>query len=82
MIAQQGLFTVGGRLGVDHCKAIDEIIPDTIKCPKKQIISFKAELKPKILKELYQMGINGSTLFPGIDGVGKSLTEYAYFSQL
>jgi hypothetical protein len=84
MIAQQGLFTVGGQLGVDHCKAIDELIPDTIECksPKKQTISFEAKLKPKILKELHQMGINGSTLFPGIDGVGNFLTEYTRFSQL
>jgi hypothetical protein len=81
MIAQQGLFTVGGRLGVDHCVAIDEIIPDSVESPGKQIISFNAKLKPEILKALHQMGINGSTLFPGIDGVGKALDEYAHFPE-
>ena len=81
MIAQQGLFTVGGRLGVDHCKAIDEIVPNSVESQEKQIISFEAKLKPEILKALHRMGINGSTLFPGIDGVGKALTEYAHFPQ-
>jgi hypothetical protein len=81
MIAQQGLFTVGGRLGVDHCKSIDEIVPDSVESQGKQIISFEAKLKPEILKALHRMGINGSTLFPGIDGVGKALTEYAHFPQ-
>jgi hypothetical protein len=81
MIAQQGLFTVGGQLGVDHCKAIDEIIPDSVESQGKLILSFEAKLKPEILKALQQMGINGNTLFPGIDGVGKALTEYAHFPQ-
>jgi PII-like signaling protein len=63
---------------VDHCNAIDDIIPDDVEPPRKQIIAFGPELKPVILKALHQMGINGSTLFPGIDGVGKALTEYAH----
>lgn len=79
MVAQQGLFTVSGRLGVDHYIAIDKIIPEDVETPGKQIIRFAAELKPEILKALHQMGINGSTLFPGIDGVGKALTEFAHF---
>lgn len=79
MIAQQGLFTVGGRLSLDHWKAIDEIIPDNAESPGKQIIVVPRDLKPEILKTLHQMGINGSTLFPGIDGVGKGLTEYAQY---
>jgi len=79
MIAQQGLFTVGGQLGVDHYKAIGEIVPDDVESPGKQVISFAAKLKPTILKALHQMGINGSTLFPGIDGVGRALTEFAHF---
>jgi len=85
MIAQQGLFTVGGQLGVDHYKAIDEIIQykndKYHKPPEKQVILFAKDLKPTILKELNRMGINGSTLFPGIDGVGKALTEFAHFPQ-
>jgi hypothetical protein len=82
MIAQQGLFTIGGRLGVDHLSAIDEIIPDNnVELPGKQIILFEASLKPTILKALHQMGINGSTLFPGIDGVGKALTEFAHHDE-
>ncbi|NLH14997.1 MAG: FRG domain-containing protein [Phycisphaerae bacterium] len=79
MIAQQGLFTVGGRLGVNHKVAIDEIVPDDVAAPGKQIIRISASLKPEILKALHRMGINGSTLFPGIDGVGKALTEFAHF---
>jgi hypothetical protein len=65
MVAQQGLFTVGGRLGVDHQKAIDDIIPDGGEAPGKLIITVERRLKPVVLKALYGMGINGSTLFPG-----------------
>ncbi len=79
MIAQQGLFTVGGRLGINHLTAIDDIIPDDAEAPRKQLIRFSGSLKPEMLKALHEMGINGSTMFPGIDGVGKALTEFSHF---
>lgn len=77
MIAQQGLFTVAGRLGVDHIEAIDQVIPNSELGVGKHIIRIAFTLKPTVLNALHRMGINGSTLFPGIDGVGKFLSELA-----
>lgn len=41
-------------------------------------INIPKEIKPEILKELNQMNITAKTLFPGIDGLGKSIYEYCY----
>lgn len=40
----------------------------------KLIIS--KEYKEQILIQLYAMNINAKTLFPGLDGLGKSMAEY------
>lgn len=68
--AQQGKFTVCTNPLIDHQEILIEIDALTkIIIPK--------ELKLMILKHLYQMNINAKTLFPGIDGLGKSILEYS-----
>jgi hypothetical protein len=83
VIAQQSMFTIGSRLGMDHAAAIDATLADdsgggattrTIRIPR--------DLKPKIMKELSRMGITASSLFPGIDGIGQSLVAFAHYAAL
>lgn len=91
VIAQQAMFTIGSRLGIDHAKFIDEIVPDvagdlhdgpSAESVGKRLIRIPAALKPKILKELARMGITANSLFPGIDGVGQSLQALAHYAAL
>ena len=67
--AQQGRFSVSTNPLVNHETQLNEHDSlSKIEIPK--------ELKPDILKELNQMNITSKTLFPGIDGLGKSIYEY------
>jgi hypothetical protein len=88
VIAQQSMFTIGSRLGLDHGRIIDEILPDEGDGGSgdvegtKRLIRLPRELKPKILKELARMGITANSLFPGIDGVGQSLQAFTHYAAL
>jgi hypothetical protein len=79
VIAQQSMFTIGSRLGIDHAAAIDAALPDG---DSKRAIRIPRDLKPKIMKELARMGITASSLFPGIDGIGQSLVAFAHYAAL
>lgn len=85
VIAQQSMFTIGSRLGMDHGRFIDEVLPEHAPGSShalKRIVRIPASLKPKILKELARMGITANSLFPGIDGVGQSLQAFAHYAAL
>lgn len=73
LVAQQGLFTFGSRPGIDHWKQIRSLIQKR-DCFVAQI---KADTKPDILRRLNGVGLNGATLFPGPDGIGRSLEGFA-----
>jgi len=67
--AQQGRFTVSTSPLSNH-----ETILSSIDAVNKIIIP--AVLKPEIMTKLLNMNINAKTLYPGIDGLGKSMKEY------
>jgi len=67
--AQQGRFSVCTNPLSDHETIMKE-------CEGIEKITITKELKSKILKKLYEMNISAKTLFPGIDGLGKSIYEY------
>jgi hypothetical protein len=75
MIAQRGCFTVAGQYGVDHIEGIDKLLPDSKGGELKRAIRIDRAVKPGLLRTLHQMGIDGCTMFPGIDGVGRMLAE-------
>ncbi len=82
VIAQQSMFTIGSRLGMDHSAFIDSVLPEDADRPTKRVVRIPRELKPKIMKELARMGITANSLFPGIDGVGQSLQAFAHYAGL
>jgi len=69
--SQQGKFSVCTNPFSDHETLLNEYhaIEEKIIIPK--------ELKERILIHLYSMNINAKTLFPGLDGLGKSMAEYS-----
>jgi len=71
---QQGSFTVCGRIPSDHGLLIEKLFGvSNVGCCKKIII--KPELKPAFLRNLMRMNITASSLFPGVDGLGRSIRE-------
>ncbi|MEZ4918475.1 MAG: FRG domain-containing protein [Saprospiraceae bacterium] len=67
--AQQGRFSICTNPLADHFEIFEQLGAITsIIIPK--------ESKKSILEELYTMNINAKTLFPGIDGIGRSMSEY------
>jgi hypothetical protein len=73
LIAQQGLFTFGSRPGLDHWSQIADLLSDD-DC---FLITIYHGAKLSILRMLNSVGLNGAVLFPGPDGIGRSLEGFA-----
>ncbi len=73
LIAQQGLFTFASKPNVDHWNAIRKLLGER----ERWVFKIAAKAKPEILRRLNVIGLNGATLFPGADGIGRSLEGFA-----
>lgn len=75
MIAQQGGFSVCRNIFGDH----GEIIAHAIGAPSEWELFCKlilpAKLKSTFIRKLRAMNITASSLFPGLDGLGQSVSE-------
>jgi hypothetical protein len=72
---QQGVFSVCTPLRTNHGDIIDESLET--EHPRSRIkFVIEAELKREILNKLMTMTITASSLFPGLDGLGRSIREY------
>lgn len=84
LIVQQGHFTIGSRLGLDHAEVIDRVLSS--KCadeePDHWKICISKNVKRQGLIELEQMGITGASMYPGIDGVCTYLREFVAFGHM
>lgn len=80
MVTQQGCFTVSPDVVADHAAIIEKALAknDEGKELFRKII-IPAELKPEFLLQLHRLNVNGIALFPGIDGLGRSMKELAIF---
>ncbi len=74
MARQSGRFTVCGRILSNHGDMIENILCYLPTNVLKLIIL--DTLKHPFLKRLRYMQINSSTLFPGLDGLGKMIKEF------
>jgi len=67
--AQQGKFSICTNPLTDHLPMLEDAQAiSKLEIPK--------ELKPIVMVELDQMNISAKTLFPGVDGLGRSITVY------
>jgi len=75
MAAQQGFFSVSRNVLGQH----EEILRGLFNKPNSQEMFRKLiipmELKRVFLKKLRQMNVTANSLYPGLDGLGKSVTE-------
>lgn len=69
LVAQQGYFTVATHLLSPH----DELLAATGGILKRWV--FPASLEPNMLYHLRTMNVGANSLFPGIDGLGRSTAE-------
>lgn len=75
MIAQQGGYGICQNILGDHEKIIEDALGDERKLLVFDKIIIPKEEKLEFIRKLRMMNITGSSLFPGLDGVGKSISE-------
>lgn len=78
MIAQQGMFTAARNIMDSQHKVIESSIARSSLQDTSDVffkITIPSYLKLNFLKELYRINVSASTLFPGIDGLGKGGAE-------
>lgn len=73
MIAQQGLFSVCKNILGDQDEIICNICGHKVANHVKLVIP--AELKPYFARRLRSMNITAASLFPGLDGLSRSVKE-------
>lgn len=82
MTAQQGFFTMASKLDKDHWTLAKEMIRLGGKGRGCHEIRIERAAKPEILHGLARMGITAASLYPGLEGIGMSLTAFALHSHL
>jgi hypothetical protein len=78
IVAQQGVFTLSLDLLADHGTIIDSAL--AVQQASSSSIEYQkyvipATLKPDFMLQLRQMNIGAHSLFPGADGLGKSVRD-------
>ncbi len=71
MVAQQGTFTFGIPPKVDHT----EVIGRCVEPGQALMLVIPNELKRTLLERLRSMNLTAASLFPGLDGVGRTTQE-------
>jgi len=74
MAAQQLLFTLSPRILADHGELIARTLDRAVVGAWQKLVVPEA-LKPDFMRRLRTMNITARTLFPGLDGVGRSIGE-------
>jgi hypothetical protein len=75
MIAQQGMFVVCRSPLADHAPIIEEALAPLQRGARVKLI-IPTGLKLEFLHRLRYMNITADSLFPGIDGIGRSVAEF------
>jgi hypothetical protein len=74
IVSQQAAFTVCGTIPREHGEMIMNSCNGLAKCPLSKIV-IDPRLKEVALRRLMKMNITANTLFPGLDGLGRSINE-------
>jgi len=72
---QQGIFSVSNNILEPHCDLIDFASNELSQKSALSKIVISKESKMEILDRLKYMNITASSLFPGLDGIGKEIRE-------
>jgi hypothetical protein len=78
IVAQQGTFTVSVDVLADHGAVIDDVLAPTTGSGTDITylkLILPANLKPEFMLHLRYMNIAAHSLFPGADGLGRSVAD-------
>ena len=78
MAAQKGLFTVSRNVAVDHVEGIMNSIESPESANGELLFAkliLPSEIKREVRHQLEFMNVTAFNLFPGVDGLGRSVTE-------
>lgn len=81
MLAQQGVFTICTHILADHAEAMEAILPATERSTEGTVSILRAKFvissqaKRDCFRRLHAMNVTAAALFPGLDGVGRSVQE-------
>jgi hypothetical protein len=77
---QQSWFSCPALASVDHDWAIEELLRTQQEAQESdrrgwwtRKLIIPRNVKPKLLRSLWQMNVTGESLFPGLDGLGKTI---------
>jgi hypothetical protein len=76
MAAQQTFFTASSQILADHGAVILGCFPEGMAGQFDKMI-IPAGVKPRFLRHLRGLNITARSLFPGVDGLGRSIRELA-----
>jgi FRG domain len=82
MVAQRGVFTLSPDASSDHHHILSRIAASRTNESAFRKIRIPKSMKRDFYEKLLAMNINARSLFPGADGLGKSITELAKFAAL
>jgi hypothetical protein len=80
LVAQSGTFVIPSTLA----KPVDQILSDYPN-PKEALVKFvltTSKLRERAMLELYTMNVTYYSLFPGLDGLARSMgyeSEYSWY---
>ena len=75
LVRQQGCFSISNNILKSHCDLISEIGKKVNKESGLFKLEIPKELKMEFLSRLNMMNISSNSLFPGFDGLGRSIKE-------
>ena len=75
MVAQQGSFSVCRNVLSSQGKILRDVMPEQSEKELFRKLVIASPLKNDFLKKLRNMNITANSLFPGLDGLGRSVGE-------
>jgi len=75
MVAQQGVFSVCRSVSAVQHEILDAVLSEKSDITRFIKLLVPAEMKAAFLRRLRAMNVTASSLFPGIDGLGRSINE-------
>ena len=75
MVAQQGIFSVCRNILGDHGEILSELFHEESLQEFYRKIIIPSHQKKSFLRKLRGMNVTANSLFPGLDGLGKSIQE-------
>lgn len=75
--AQQGNFTVCTHVFADHAAAVRASLDGRESADKTQKFVIPSQLKRDFLSRLRMMNVTATSLFPGLDGLGRDARDLA-----